>query len=307
MMAWFWVFIVTLTILSLATIPTLSISIQSPNRNFSAEARDADQLSQPTPSSFDIILLSDPFIFNTSTSLFSQFMFEIGNGVALVIIPPEFPSKFATNMSFELLHANQFLGIEFYANVCKISSSKVNNNNIISKNSNDLKDGMKLSSWIDYQPTSKQLDVWISKFYDPKPVEPLISHRIDLGEILKGEEFLLGLVSSNEKHEQNTSVYSWYAKIEDSQNQRLWVSFGFNSPGHSVPANLLEHSTSKKIDGLLSILIFAIGCGALAAFVMFFVWSCVVDQEEVKGEASVHHVDCKFEKIDVIEVKKSMK
>ncbi|XP_076954677.1 uncharacterized protein LOC143629238 [Bidens hawaiensis] len=180
-MAWFLVLVVVLV--SLSANPTFS----RVHRNFPPEA-DED--------SVQLISLTNPFNFSSSTSFSSQFNFTIGNGVALVIIPADFPSKFGTNTSFEVLDAHHFLGIKFYAYVCEISYSGVTN---VSKTSNVLKGGVNLSSWIEYQPTSKRLEVRLSKVGDPKPVEPLVSVLVDLGEILKGEKVMLGRASSNEK------------------------------------------------------------------------------------------------------------
>ncbi|MFS8012901.1 putative non-specific serine/threonine protein kinase [Helianthus anomalus] len=295
--------VLIITLLSLSPNPTFSISLQFPNPNspsktlVAADAHftgggDADaavQLNYPTPSSYGVILPNTPFIFNSSTSLSSHFTFQIGNNLALVIIP----SKFATNMSFEVLDANRLLGIEFYANVCTILSSRVSN---VSKISNVLEGGVKLSSWIDYRAILKRLDVRVSRLGDPKPVEPLISYRVDLGEILKGEEVLLGLVSFNEKYaEEVTLVYSWSLEVKDFLK---WV--------HSIPVDPEGFSSvrdSKKEGGLVSGFVLATGCGALVALVMLFVWSYVVDRRKVEGDVCDQAGEFKYEKIDVLEGK----
>ncbi|XP_022006385.2 L-type lectin-domain containing receptor kinase S.4 [Helianthus annuus] len=303
-MSRFSVLIITLlSLLSLSPNPTFSISLQFPNLNspsktlVAADAHftggDADaavQLNYPTPSSYGVILPNTPpFIFNSSTSLSSHFTFQIGNNLALVIIP----SKFATNLSFEVLDANRLLGIEFYANVCTILSSRVSN---VSKISNVLEGGVKLSSWIDYRAILKRLDVRVSRLGDPKPVEPLISYRLDLGEILKGEEVLLGLVSFKyEEQEEVTFVYSWSLEVKDFPK---WV--------HSIPVNPEGFSSvrdSKKEGGLVSGFVLAMGCGALVALVMLFVWSYVVDRRKVEGDICDHAGEFKYEKIDVLEGK----
>ncbi|KAI3748793.1 hypothetical protein L6452_12136 [Arctium lappa] len=308
MTTWFSALIVTLVILSAQ--PTSSISLPFPNPNFPADAGhsllgDAHfvdgeysvQLTRPTPSSFGIILRTTSFNFTSTTSFSSNFTFEIGNGVALVIIPADFPSNFARNTSFGLLGVNRFLGIEFDVDVCKISSSRVSN---VSKINHVLKGGVKLSSWIDYHAILKRVDVRLSKLGDPTPVEPLISYRIDLGEMWKGEKVLLGLASSNGNHEQttNTNVYSWKSKIK---NVPKWL--------HSNPANPNDYSTvledvetSKKRNCFLSGFLFVVGCGALAALVLFFVWSYVAAVQKVP---SVLPVDFKYEKIGVVEMKNS--
>ncbi|KAI3705083.1 hypothetical protein L1987_75315 [Smallanthus sonchifolius] len=304
MMAWFSFLVATLIIISLSAKLTFSSSLRFSNHNFPTEAGDlllgdahlvgdgdSVHLSRPNLSSSGIILRSTPFEFTSSVSLSSNFTFEIGNGVALVIIPANFPSKFAKNTSFAFLDENRFLSIEFDANVCQISSSRVSN---VTKINHVLNDGVKLTSWIDYRASLKRLDVRLSKLGDPKPVEPLISYRIDLGEILKGKEVLLGLASCNGKHEQVTSVYSWSSEIKDVPKVM-----------HSIPAIPFEHSTvhdSKNKGCFVSGFIFAAGCGALAALVLLFVLPYVVDRRKVQGEGSVCPVDFGYAKIGVVKV-----
>ncbi|XP_076882999.1 uncharacterized protein LOC143531627 [Bidens hawaiensis] len=184
-MAWLSVLIITLTTLSLSVNPAFS-RILDPN--FPHELADLD--------SIQLISLTNPFNFSSSTSISSQFNFMIVSSVALVVISADFPSMFARNMSFEDFDAHQFVGVKFYANACKLSSFGVT---IVSKISNVLKNEVNLSSWIEYQPISKRLEVWLSKVGDPKPVEPLISVRVDLVDILKGEEVMLGSASSSKR------------------------------------------------------------------------------------------------------------
>ncbi|KAI3809100.1 hypothetical protein L1987_25068 [Smallanthus sonchifolius] len=274
-------------IISLSAKLTFSISLRFSNHNFPSEAGDlllgdahlvgdgdSVQLSRSNPSSSGVILHSTPFKFTSSVSLSSNFTFEIGNGVALVIIPANFPSKFAKNTSFAFLDEIRLLGIEFDANGCQISSSRVSN---VTKISHVFNDGVKLTSWIDYRASLKRIDVRLSKFGDPKPVELLISYRIDLGEILKV-----------------TSVYSWSSEIKDVPKLI-----------HSIPATPFEHSTVQAYKNkgcFVSGFIFATGCGALAALILLFVWSYVGDRRKVQGEGSVCPVDFEYEKIGVVKV-----
>ncbi|KAK1409400.1 hypothetical protein QVD17_35926 [Tagetes erecta] len=305
MMDWFSVLVPTLLILSLSATHTFATSIQFPNHNSPSEAgalllgdahfvgdENAVQLNRPTPSSSGVMFTNTHFNFSSSTSLSTHFTFQIGNSIALVIIPAHFP--LAKNMSFELINANRFLGIEFIPNVCSISVSRVSN---VSKSVNELKDGVKLSAWIDYRAILKRLDVRLTKLGDSKPVEPLISYRVDLGEILKGGEVLLGLVSFNGNRERVAYVYSWSSEVKDVPK---WM--------HSIPVDPKKHSAvqaSKENGSVVSGFFFATGCGLLAASVMFLVWSYVVDWRKAQQETSVCPIDFKYEKIDVVEVKNS--
>ncbi|XP_076882998.1 putative L-type lectin-domain containing receptor kinase S.7 [Bidens hawaiensis] len=199
-------------------------------------------------------------------------------------------------MSFEVIDAYRLLGIEFYDNVCKVSGFRVSS---VMKSDSVLKDGVMLTSWIDYHAVLKRLEVRVAKLGDRKPVEPMVSVRVDLGEILKGEEVMWGMVGFNEKDERVTFVYSWSLEVKDGPK---WV--------HSIPVNPEESSNMKHVkerSGFGSGFMFTIGCGVLAALVMFFVWSYVVDRRVVRGEGegSGSAVDFKYEKIDVVEVKNS--
>ncbi|XP_076954679.1 uncharacterized protein LOC143629241 [Bidens hawaiensis] len=145
----------------------------------------------------------------------------------------------------------------------------------------------------------ERLEVRVAKVGDRKPVEPMVSVRVDFRDVLKGEEVMLGMAGFNEKDERVTFVYSWSLETKDAPK---WV--------HSIPVNPEENSSMERVkerSGFGSGFMFAIGCGVLAALVMFFVWSYVVDRRMVRGEGegSGSAVDFKYEKIDVVEVKVS--
>ncbi|XP_076920395.1 uncharacterized protein LOC143581512 [Bidens hawaiensis] len=148
----------------------------------------------------------------------------------------------------------------------------------------ELKTGVKLTAWVDYIAILKRVDVRVTEFGHPKPVEPLVSYRVDLGEMLKGEEVLLGLVSDNEEREEIASVYSWSFGIKEIPK---WM--------HSMPAVIpKEHSKVEGNEGLKNDsesegcadlgFILTIGCGAFAGWFVSHVWSYFVDRRKVQGE-----------------------
>ncbi|KAK1409398.1 hypothetical protein QVD17_35924 [Tagetes erecta] len=246
---------------------------------------DIVQLIRPTPSNFSVISHTGTFNSSSITSLSSHFTFQIGNGVALLIIPAQSPSKLAKNMSLELINANRFLGTEFYANSCTISYSTVSN---ISKYSNVLKNGVNLSAWVDYGAISKRLDVKLSKVGDHKPVEPLISYGIDLEEIFKGEEVLVALASSNATdHEQLTSAYEWnmwssydrdsrkaltgeeyfFGESENEKNEKITTWRIEIEENVSEWNQLVLEIKPKQYSDVFSVIVFATGCAALTGAV----------------------------------------
>ncbi|XP_076882409.1 uncharacterized protein LOC143530872 [Bidens hawaiensis] len=300
--------LLTLLILSLSTTSTSSTSLQFPaGYSLSGDAhftgdKDSDsvQLTRPNPSSSGIIFHTTPFKLTPTTSFSSNFTFKIGNRFALVIIPSGFASKLAKNTSFGKLDETQLVNIEFDANLCTISSSRVSNVSIMT---HDLKTGVKLTSWVDYIAILKRVHVRVTEFGHPKPVEPLISYRVDLGEMLKGEEVLFGLVSDNEEHEEIASVCSWSFGIKEVPK---WM--------HSMPAVIpKEHSKGEGLnkdsesEGCVDLgFILAIGCGALAGWIVSHVWSYFVDRQKVQAEGEVEGYVCPFgfryEKIGVVKV-----
>ncbi|XP_071708002.1 probable L-type lectin-domain containing receptor kinase S.7 [Rutidosis leptorrhynchoides] len=299
--------IVTLVILSLSTKLTSSISIQFPDHNFAGTSLLADAhlaggghsvlLRRDTPSSFGIILRNTPVNFTSATSFSSNFTFEIGNGVALVIVASDFPSNFVRNTSFEILDKNRLLSVEFDANVYKNSFSRVRVSNV-SKISNVISEGVKLTSWIDYRASSQRLEVRLSKLGDPKRAKPLISYQINLGKMLKSEEVLFGLLSSNDDKNQRgkiTTVYSWNTEIKGVPK---WL--------HSIPIIPEDYvKSNKKESCFLSWFVIVMCCGALAGLVVLFVSFYVADRMKVQGKNYVSPVDFQYEKIGVPYVKNS--
>ncbi|XP_076903680.1 L-type lectin-domain containing receptor kinase S.6-like [Bidens hawaiensis] len=292
-MAWFPLSLLTLLILSLSTPSTSSTSLQFPARYSLSGDKDSDsdsvQLTRPNPSSSGIIFHTTPFKLTPTTSFSTNFTFKIG--LSLVIIPSGFASKLAKNVSFEQLDETQFVNVEFGASLCTISFSRVSNVSIMT---HELKTGVKLTAWVDYIAILKRVDVRVSEFGHPKPVEPLVSYRVDLGEMWKGEEVLLGLVSDNGEKEEIAAVYSWSFGIKEVPK---WM--------HSIPAVIpKEDSKVKGSEGLKNDsesegcgdlgFILAIGCGAFAGWIVSHVWSYFVDRRKVQGEGEGEGYVCPF-------------
>ncbi|KAL0299241.1 UNVERIFIED_CONTAM: L-type lectin-domain containing receptor kinase VIII.1 [Sesamum radiatum] len=96
---------------------------------------------------------------------------------------------------------------------------------------------------------------------------------VDLGEMWRDEEVLVGLSSSSGKSMQTSSVYSWKFRTRSIPE---WL--------HSQPldprAFSSKHSKEKLAQkrkicalGFLSGLVFMIGCGALLALIVLFLWA----------------------------------
>lgn len=167
-----------------------------------------------------------------------------------------------------------------------------------------LNSGVKLHSWVDYDSTSKRVEVRLSEFGSSRPYTPLLVYQVDLGQMWRNEEVLVGLSSSSGNSMQTSSVYTWNFRTRDVPH---WL--------HSQPLNprafSREHSKEKLAHkrkicalGFISGLIFLTGCGALLALVVMFLWALFENSSEtvltIPGKCTVHSGDFRYEKINVV-------
>ncbi|KAL6554666.1 hypothetical protein OROHE_007405 [Orobanche hederae] len=324
-----------------ALLPALSLSFSFSNEPhlvsdliFIGDAKFANnssciRLTNPTvssPSTGFLIRKKPINLFSSNSkskkpvSFSTDFTFSIsphkGDGLAFLIVPRNFLSKFASG-SFGVAKGNRFLGVEFDTSVdenvrgpnanhvgvdvsslVSMKTSNVSSINLV------LNSGLKLHSWVDYDSNSKRIEVRLGKFGIARPYDPLLVYRVDLGEMWRNEEVLVGLSSSSGKSMQISSVYSWNFK----KSVPKWL--------HSQPLNPRVFSSNRSGDmlakkkkicalGFLSGLVFMTGCGALLALVVLFLWASFEKSFEavltIPGKCSVHSgVDFRYEKISIV-------
>lgn len=183
--------------------------------------------------------------------------------------------------------------------VCSLVSARVSN---VSSLNLVLNSGVKLRTWIDYDASSKGLEIRLSKMGNAKPYNPLMVFPIDLGELWKGEEVLVGISSSSGNSVQTSTVYSWNFRVRSVPN---WM--------HSQPVDPRLHSDKgrdrkaghKKVPcplTMLSGLILAVGCGVLVVFMALFLWTIFVNRTAVIAEEySLHHpTNFGYKKVSVV-------
>lgn len=149
-------------------------------------------------------------------------------------------------------------------------------------------DGGKLTSWVDYDSSSKMVEIRLGKFGDSRPYDPLSAYRIDLPSKCEGREVFVGLSSWNGKSSEWSRVFSWRFGL---RNVPKWM--------HSLPVDPRRRS-ERKDEGLQKLtifagLIFATGCGALMAFLALFVWAIASNRNAIFGA-----VDFQYEKVGVV-------
>ncbi|KAJ0101526.1 hypothetical protein Patl1_06515 [Pistacia atlantica] len=325
--------LIILQFLTLTAVPIASMSLQTLTNNphFDRETTllgDAQivedkshvQLVNPVASSSGILIHSKPFKFldpkgSKPTSFSTEFSFSIshgkGDGIAFVVFPYNSEFKFVGQGSFGVFSEQKYLGIEYDTkmdgNVGDLNANHVgiDVNSLVSNTVSNisslnmvLNNGEKLKSWIDYDSSSKRIEVRLSKFGERRPYDPIVAHEIDLVKMWGNQDVFVGIVGSNGNSEQTSSVYSWNFRL---RNFPYWL--------HSLPVDPRAHEHGDRFRNhkrgicplkFLAGLIFATGCGALLAFVVLFAWAIVSRQTELPTEYHVHPVDFKYEKIAVI-------
>lgn len=161
--------------------------------------------------------------------------------------------------------------------------------------------GDKLQAWIDYEASSKRLEVRLSKLGHIKPVGPVLSYSIDMALIWKEDEVLVGLGSITGNSSQLCNVYSW----------------GFSSRRvphlmHSQPLDPEVHVEEKKasivqkrsdcLTKILAALIFGTACGALGAIFALFAWTIFGENGRaiLPEDYAVEPVKIEYKKFEVV-------
>ncbi|KAB1993295.1 hypothetical protein ES319_D13G020600v1 [Gossypium barbadense] len=265
------------------------------------------QLTRPHAPSSGLLLLHNPLKLTMENnvgqpvSFSTEFSFSIapGNcdGLAFVLIPNGFHTRFQGQGSFGLSGENIFLGIEFDTKKDDDKAGNFNANHVsidihgvesvklsnLSSLNLVLNSGNVLKSWVDYDSSSKLLQVRLSKLDENRPWNPILAYHIDLVEMWG-----------------NHDVFRFRVNVVPS-----WM--------HSLPADPRSYMDKKDSEEtreekgkfcalpILARLIFATGCGALFAFMMLFMWAIFVSRHTVfpvKYQPS--HEDFRYEKVNVV-------
>lgn len=281
------------------------------------------KLTRPSASSSGLLLRRKPFRFvdhnlRNPISFSTSFTFSIspgnGDGLILVLVPRDFGSRFSGEGEFGLSRENSFLGIEFdtekndivgdldanhigvdVGSFVSVSVRNVSSINLL------LNGGEKLKTWIDYDASSKRIEVRLSKSGEPRPYNPIIAYAIDLPAMWGDKNIFVGISSSNGNSLQISSVYSWDFRLRNAPN---WM--------HSLPVDPRAYSDEhgkhvgqhkRRICPLtiLGGLILGTGCGALMAFVVLVLWVSIVHKNTVFPVVPrLHSMDIRYEKIGIV-------
>ncbi|KAK1377474.1 Alpha-amylase inhibitor alpha subunit family protein [Heracleum sosnowskyi] len=213
---------------------------------------------------------------------------DSGDGLVFFMVPVGFDLNEFDGGSFGLLGGTKmrFLSVEFDTfkdrkygdlddnhvgiDVDGFVSVKVSNVSFVNL---VLNNGEKLQAWIDYEASSKKLEVRLSKLGHVRPVDPLLSYSIDVSKIWKEDEVFVGLSSSNGNSLQKCSVCSWSFKARQAPQ---WMHSEPLDPEKAVVEKTKVPTVHKRSDCFLKVLaalIVGTACGALGTFFVLFVWT----------------------------------
>ncbi|KDP44843.1 hypothetical protein JCGZ_01343 [Jatropha curcas] len=273
------------------------------------------QLTSPNASSSGLLLHKNPFKFLSSnagkkTSFSTEFVFSFtGNAVGLSLVMGlyNFESKFLGQGPLNVSEEKGYLCIKFGVST---DSNVGDSNTIIVSVTVDnepsthftTKSGEKLRSWIDYDASSRRLEVRLSKLSDKRPYNPIMAYSIDLYKMWEDNEVYVGLGS---KHNGNLSdksyVYSWRFRLRKIP---YWMhSLPVNPNASKDNSNEIVKVQRRKFCPLtiLAGMIFATGCGALLAFAVLFAWAIFVSRRTVFPiDGDVQPVDFRYQKVCVV-------
>ena len=144
-----------------------------------------------------------------------------------------------------------------------------------------LNNGEKLHSWIDYEASSKRLEIRLSQSSSTRPNDPLLSYSVDLSKLWNDEEVFVGLSSSNGNSSQTCFIYLWSFKLRQVPN---WMHSQPLDPKAIVKNTkplTTAHKSSNCLWKVLAVFIFGGACGALTASCVLYLWTIVGDRRPV--------------------------
>ncbi|CAH8338209.1 unnamed protein product [Eruca vesicaria subsp. sativa] len=164
--------------------------------------------------------------------------------------------------------------------------------------------GKKLSCWIDYEASSKRIEVRLSLSNNAlKPVDPFISYSVDLAKIWKEKKFMVGLISANGNSSKPHYLHSWSFKLRHPSMRIHSQPLDPNAVSKTVKEE--EKKKTVEVKGksqcvwrMLSALVLGAVCGILSAMFALYLWtiwgnrrSMAVVPEECADEKSDTVVD----------------
>ncbi|XVF08222.1 hypothetical protein REPUB_Repub06bG0207800 [Reevesia pubescens] len=254
-----------------------------------------------------------------STNFSFSMSHEHGDGLAFVMVPSSFNVDVLGNSSFGISlglekSKRAIVAVEFDTfkdakygdlnenhvgiDVGSLASVKVRN---LSSVNLVLNNEEKLHSWIDYEATSKRLEIRLSQSSSTRPNDPLLSYSIDLSKLWNDEVVFLGLSSSNGNSSQTCFIHSWSFKLRQVPNWMHSQPLDPEAISKNPKPLTAVHKSGNCFWKMLAVFIFGGACGALTASCLLYLWTILGDRRPVvPEECSVHPVEFEYKKVKVV-------
>lgn len=250
-----------------------------------------------------------------------------GDGLAFIMVPSSFKvdvlgnSTFGISLGLEKNNKSGIVAVEFdtfrdakhgdlnenHVGIDVGSLASVKARNLSSLNL-VLSNGEKLHSWIDYEASSKRLEIRLSQSSSTRPDDPLLSYSIDLSKLWNDEQVFVGLSSSNGNSSQTCCIHLWSFKLRQVPN---WMHSQPLDP-EAITKNpkplTTPHKSSKCFWKVLVVFVFGGACGALTASCVLYLWNMFGDRRPVvPEECGAEGVDFEYKKVKVVVVDNAVK
>ncbi|KAL2337874.1 hypothetical protein Fmac_012320 [Flemingia macrophylla] len=239
-----------------------------------------------------------------STYFASSFPLDNGGGLAFVMVPKGFEGDLFYQSSYGLNDGNfGVVGVEFSASKVGrngVSSCNVTVNigfSVVAKTSHKLalKSGEKLHVWIDYEASSRRLEVRLSQHGKSRPSDPLLWHSIDLSSVWKEKEMFVGFSSDS----QACFLYSWSFVLRRFPHSMHSEPLDPKGLGEKTETPVVKQRSDCFLR-ILAAMIFGTGCGALTAFIVLYLWTIFGNKRAVVPEESVLKPVDEYRKVKIV-------
>ncbi|KAL0855013.1 hypothetical protein Bca101_060165 [Brassica carinata] len=139
-----------------------------------------------------------------------------------------------------------------------------------------MDNGGRLSCMVEYEASSKRMMVRFRKSGSVKMYDPFFSFSVDLEELWKGGEFMVGLTSTNGNSSNEHFLHSW--RFEIRHPPPMWMHSEPLQPYEAMEADSSREEEdgverNECIWGMLGILVLGAVCGALGAVLALCIWT----------------------------------
>ncbi|KFK24622.1 hypothetical protein AALP_AA8G003000 [Arabis alpina] len=226
---------------------------------------------------------------NFSGSFSSQFSFtmskEIGSVLGFVMVPSGldlrvFSRKDNSSSGLGFLLQYKIVAVEFGV------SKRGNRVGILVGRPRDVKirklssfseyGEKRLNCWIDYEASSKRIEVRLSVYNALKPVDPFVSYSVDLAKLWKDGGFMVGLTSSNGNSSKPHYLHSWRFEMRRLSMRTHSQPLDPNEVSKTVK----EQEKTVEVKGkrkciwrMLGALVLGAVCGTLGAMLALYLWT----------------------------------